>query len=259
MLLRIPRVQKEAQIASDNGIKVSVIGRFDDTVEQASLQSRSYDVHLVNITRSDNENMVQRIIERSRFGYALFRNCINLKPDLIHANDLDTLPFAYYAGKKLGCPVVYDAHEIWIDERISPRYPLVKWLLRRYEKYLAKRVACVISVSNAAAGKLAELLTIARPVVITNCPYSLAERETITKNDGFEVLYHGIFRPGRGYEEFCMAAQELPEDITLVLRGYGPLEAALHELVDRLKLNTRVRFDEPVVYLNYPQPLHVPI
>ena len=35
--------------------------------------------------------------------------------DIIHTNDLDTLPAGYLAARMMGAKVLYDAHELWSE------------------------------------------------------------------------------------------------------------------------------------------------
>lgn len=245
-VVKDPRVRKEAQIAADHGMRVTVIGRAGSPPDQAPSTDLPYEIVLVPLPRLPDDPLLTRIINKAKFSYALYKTCVGLRPDLIHANDFDTLPSAYYAGKRNHIPVIYDSHEIWTEFGFITRIAPLKWLLQRYERFLLHRIAGVLSVSHTAADQLARMYQIPRPHVITNCPYALPNRNAIPKNPGFEVLFHGIFSPGRGYEEFCLAAQHLSDDITLVLRGFGPSEDHLRALVNGSGAGHRVRFDAPV-------------
>ena len=71
------------------------------------------------------------------------------KPDVIHANDLDTLTAACQAAKKLGCRVVYDSHEICVENHQMKG--IYKKLNAICENVFIKRIDKMVCVSHAAA------------------------------------------------------------------------------------------------------------
>ena len=73
----------------------------------------------------------------------------------------------------------------------------------------------------------AEEYHIHKPMVITNCALASENvSEPVIKNEGFEVLNHGGFYAGRGYDLMVEAAPLLKEypEIKLALRGLAPLK-----------------------------------
>ena len=244
-VIKDPRVQREARMATEKAAEVIVLGRREDRFDQSALNSRPYRVILLG-NRASGAGAFARLLESLTLGRAMLRTCEDLRPDIIHANDLDTLPFAYLAGRSIGCPVVYDSHEIGTEHGLIARNIILKRILRTIERFIIRRVAQVVSVSNSASQKLAEMYSIEPPLVVTNCPYSTPGANAIPKNRQFEVLYQGIFGPDRGYEEFILAAKLVPEDVRFVLRGYGATQKALHELAHVQNVAHKVRFAEPV-------------
>ena len=170
-VIKDPRVQKEALIASENDMEVYVLGRKDELIDQKPLESRPYKVILIDKIRTESDGLLKRIIERISFGISLYKRCIQIMPDIIHANDFDTLPFAWMASRRLKCSIVYDSHEIWSENGRVAKYWLAKKIIQLFERFLIKRVDKVVSVSNAAATKLGEMYKIEKPQVVTNCPY----------------------------------------------------------------------------------------
>ena len=92
----------------------------------------------------------------------------------------------------------------------------------------------MISVSNAAADYFAEHYGIERPAVVTN---SVLTRDIMTahseKRPFFEVLNHGQFYDGRGYDIMAKANRLLVDypEIHLAVRGFGYLEETLRKTV----------------------------
>ena len=163
---------------------------------------------------------------------------IQERPDVIHANDFDVLFPAYLAKKKLNCVLIYDSHEIFVEnQRISSRR-LLKWLYTRLESFLIRRVDQVVCVSHAAADYLAEKYRIEPPMVVTNCVsecWSDAKDAIADDVLFFDVLNHGQYYAGRGYDIMAHTGRLLEKypEIRLVVRGYGPMEEQLRGIVDQ--------------------------
>jgi len=245
-VIKDPRVQREAKLAHDNGFEVFVLGRRDRKFNQNLLEQLPYKVILADVNRNDNDNVIKRIFERLSIGFSFVAKCIKLRPDIIHANDFDTLPFAFIASLFTCSKIVYDSHEIYTENCGLAKRKLLKKIIKLFEKFLIKKSHMVVSVSNAAAKKLSEMYGIEEPLVVTNCSYSAQIKQPVIKNNKFEVLYHGIFGEGRGYEEFVESAEYLPDDISLVVRGYGPIEQKLHAIAENEKIRDKVIFAKPV-------------
>ena len=100
------------------------------------------------------------------------------------------------------------------------------------ESRLVHKVDLMVSVSHAASDYFAQEYHIQKPMVITNCALASENvSQPAEKNEGFEVLNHGGFYAGRGYDLMVEAAplrKEYPE-IRLALRGFGSIENQLHK------------------------------
>lgn len=163
-------------------------------------------------------------------------------PDVIHANDLDTLVPCCLAAKKLGCRVVYDSHEICLENRyLKGIYKkFYTWAERRYVKMIDQMVC----VSHAAAEHFRDRYGLEKLMVITNCSLKAEQAADVSgKNDGFEVLNHGQFYAGRGYDIMVEAIRYLKEhpQIKIALRGFGVMEPQLRDRAAQLG-DENVRF-----------------
>ena len=170
---------------------------------------------------------------------------ISYHPDIIHANDLNALIPAYRASRKLKCKLVYDSHEINTENYTNGRATIFSKLMKTVERYLVRRIDLMVCVSNAAAEYFSREYNIALPLVVTNC--SLAKEMLSTfpdKHEGFEVLNHGQFYPGRGYEEMIEAASLLKEhsEIKLCVRGFGRMEPSMRKAVEENELSNFIFF-----------------
>ncbi len=255
-----PRVRKEATICSLNGFNVVVVGIIEPKFNRKEIDLLPFRVSLLNNPFKNNllfcgiiGNSLWRFLYNIYYVLGFFMLCILERADVYHCNDFNTLPMGWLAAKILRVKVVYDTHEIatenvgWFSTR-----PTQKKILRFFESFFIHRVDAVISVSHSAAKFLGDLYKIEPPRVITNCAWSMVKQNICSSaiSKPFEVLCHGQFYDGRGYDLLIKAARFLKSyegKIVIVLRGYGKSEEKYRQLVIREKAESFIRFDPPVM------------
>lgn len=247
-----PRVRRTATSAVKAGMETVVVGLKGEDYDENKIKELPFKTILVEIDKkyyrkemSGFAKLVREIVVWRKIAEA----CKETNSDVIHANDLNALPAAYLAAKENKCKIVYDSHEIFTENEGSCRGRVGKFFWKTIERYLIKRVNQVICVSHSSAAELAKMYKIETPLVITNCAFKVDSKLLKAKSSNvFEVLYHGKFYKGRGYEAFIKAAALLNEykDIQFVLRGLGIIEEELKNLAKENKLEKKVRFDPPV-------------
>ncbi|NOR44620.1 MAG: glycosyltransferase [Candidatus Delongbacteria bacterium] len=249
-LKKDPRVQKEARLAHENGHDVIVLGTHDKNYDKDFLSHLPYKAWIYPLNQKYRGYLKSKIKKFLRMWlpiYNLTKKCIKIKPDIIHANDFDTLPSAYLASILFSkSKIVYDSHEIYTGMPQLKSMNLIRNIITIIERFIIRRVDRVVSVSNAAADVLGSKYKIERPTVVTNCPFYSKKEDLMEKNPFFEVIYQGIMSPHRGYEEYVESAKYLDDDIKLVLRGFGSIEEKLKKYITDNKLSNEVRFDPPV-------------
>lgn len=90
----------------------------------------------------------QMLAKMPLFWWRLWHEMRRARPDVIHANDLDTLPVAYLYGRWAGVPVVYDAREFYpgmVRDNVGP--VLTGWL-EALDRWLAPRVCAIVTVGD---------------------------------------------------------------------------------------------------------------
>lgn len=184
------------------------------------------------------------------------------RPQLIYANDLDTLPAAAWAAAILRVPFVYDAHEVYVDE-----YPELGAEQRQaracVEAHFVGQAAAVLTVNQLLATDLSERYRLPLPSVVRNLPQNLpceSLRPPVQRPLGDEgslrLLYHGahIGLSQHGVDDLLRALQRLRQpgpgqlQVVLTLRG-GLLpdeERALRARIDSLGLQAAVHIAPPV-------------
>ncbi len=234
-----PRVRKQITEYLRQGEDITVVGmkcnRYNE--EKIALIPCETVIAEIDPRYDGKQSNILRKLRRDRLKNAAIRDAIIAQsPDVIHANDLNALIPAYEAKKKLGCVLVYDSHEINVENYTGNRQALVAKYMRHKEKKLLKKVDKMVCVSNAAAEYFRDEYKIEKPMVITNCSLKAEQCISQEKNPGFEVLNHGQFYEGRGYDIMAEAIPLLKDypEIKLAVRGFGKLEESLRKRVAEL-------------------------
>lgn len=230
-----PRVRKQIVEYMSEGIDITAVGlkctRYDE--EKIKLIPCEHTIVEIDSRYDGKQNGILRKLRREILRIKAVKNAVvNYKPDIIHANDLNALIPAFVASRKLGCRLVYDSHEINVENYTTNGRSSAAGFMKAVEKYIVKRVDLMVCVSHAASDYFSSEYGIKKPMVVTNCAL---KKETLTKecekHPGFEIINHGQFYPGRGYEEMIDAAKliSMYSDIKICLRGFGVLENSLRE------------------------------
>jgi glycogen(starch) synthase len=145
--------------------------------------------------------------------------------DVVHANDLDTLPAGLALARRLGARLVYDAHEIYSEfDQHPPRAQ--RTVALAIERALARRADAVVTVSDALADELQRRLGLqARPFVVHNAP-PLGPDPGHGDGRPLRAVYQGGFGPGRPIGDLIDAARALPE-VQFTIRPIQDVEALM--------------------------------
>ena len=112
-----PRVRKQLVEYINNGVEVVAVGLKDNRYDEEKMKNVPCKVVLADIDEKYKKPLskVEVLLKEFNRVKKLREAIIAQNPDIIHANDLDTLTAACQAAKKLGCKVVYDSHEICVE------------------------------------------------------------------------------------------------------------------------------------------------
>lgn len=184
------------------------------------------------------------------------------RAEVFHANDLDTLVPAAWAAALLGRRYVYDAHELYADERPELR-PSERHARAAVEARLMPGAAANFTVNALLADELARRYGIASPLPLHNVPSRVpepAERGSQPAPTEFSaqrplrLLLHGswVGLDQPGVDSALQAVAQLP-CTQLTLRGGVRDESALRAriatlgIVDRVALRPRLPGAEALV------------
>ena len=154
--------------------------------------------------------------------------------------------------------VIYDSHELFFDQYQPPNISLfVTWLAthkrnieRTIERDLCQQSAAVVTISDRVSDRMADLLSIPRPIVVRNLVdiRNLAEPAYEYPAQGYRRIVHtGNLNPGRRLHELIEAVALLPEDIALILMGKGHLAPSLEEHAVKFGIAERFFIVPPVL------------
>ena len=243
-----PRVRKQLQEYVQESIDIVGIGLDDNRTNYEENKKILCKITILKTINKKQKTLFGKIRRELIGNNSIYKEIIRENPDIIHANDLNALIPSYKAAKQLNCKVIYDSHEIFLENPWIADNKIVKCIWGIYEKYLIKRVDMVVCVSHAASAYLQSRYKIIAPLVVTNCVRSVQVIDKdLEKSEKLEVLNHGQFYGGRGYDIMIDAAEYLKDysEIELVLRGFGNLENTLRKKVADYNINN-VRFAPPV-------------
>lgn len=186
-----------------------------------------------------------------------------LAPDVITGKNLGGLSIGYLSnfGRRRKAALVYDSHEFELGWNAG-RSALQTWAVARLERFLMKRCAFSLMVSDSIAGEVQRIHRLKeRPVVARNVPpYWELDPEAAARiragfleelglpEDTFLVMYHGWLMPARGMEQLLRAAAVTPGAAAVILgNAHDPayLES-LRALCEELGIAGRVLFHPAV-------------
>ncbi len=235
-----PRVRKQIIEYKNQGVEVSCVGYRCNRFDEEQVQKLSCPASIVSIDNKydgKQKGIIRKVMRERKKNRAVKEAILACAPDVIHANDLNALIPAYAASRKLKCRLVYDSHEINTDNYTGKKNRFLRAYYQAMESLIVHKVDLMVSVSHAASDYFAQEYHIQKPMVITNCALASENvSQPVEKNEGFEVLNHGGFYAGRGYDLMVEAAPLLKEypEIKLALRGFGSIENQLHKRAEEL-------------------------
>ena len=229
------RVLKEAITLSNNNYIVEVIAHHDKNLEKTETYKNFLVKRVAYLDRSVTKNKFKKLNAYITYIKETAAYCKNF--DILHCNDLDTLPIALIIKKlyKKNIKVIYDAHEY--ETETNGLHGIQKSITKILENFLIKYVDKVITVSDAIAEEYVKLYKIDKPSLVLNTP----KYKEITKKNLFRgilhiqeeesiFLYQGSLNYGRGIEILIDTFKTMDKSKNiLILMGYGEMEKEIKE------------------------------
>ena len=217
-----PRVQREAIGLTKAGHHVTIIC-WDRRAELPARETvDGVEIIRVHDVQSAYGSGWRQIFYTPRFWQHAIRLAVDLRPDIVHCHDLDTLYAGRQIKKRLDCPLIYDAHEHY-PALMSLYLPqmmvsgLVQW-----ERWLMRNVDATITASTILGDEFTNrgvtpVLTLGNYPDIADYlnvePTRVQEIRTAsrTQSDKLLVGYVASFPHNRQILPFIQAATLLPD------------------------------------------------
>lgn len=230
------RVLKEAQTLKNKGYCVKVVALHEEPLLEFDNVS-NISIHRIRLkTRNWSKHKIIQIIKYMEFLYKFIKEY--KKSDILHCNDLDTLPIGIlikiFFNKKV--KIVYDAHEFEINQKPHQSKLSIK-LLYFLEKFLIKYADACFTVSESIADEYYKMYAV-KPTILYNSPKFIKPKKTDIFREKFSIkqsstimLYQGGLSRGRGLE-LLLDAFKIRKDniVVIVFMGYGELEGYINDL-----------------------------
>jgi len=202
---------------------------------------------------------VYRVVRLTQYGVRAAALARRFAPDVVHANDGNTLASAIALRVLSGSRIVYDSHELWLHRNVRPDRWIAPLVEAATERLGVRLADAVITVSPSIARWLQQHYALAEPpFLVRNIPVwsgripdqrqgRLRELTGLSPQDRV-ISYCGGITSGRGLEETLDALVMLPADVHLVMLGFGssPYLLELRARADRLGIGDRVHVAGPV-------------
>jgi len=225
------RVLKESISLQNKGYNVRVIALWENGLEEFE-KIQNIQVHRLRLkSKNLSNNKLIQLLKYFEFIYKVINKYKYV--DIIHCNDLDTLPIGVIIKRFFNnkIKIIYDAHEYEINDKPNEgKYSIkLKYFL---EKFLIKYADKVITVSESIAKEYKKLYPfIEKPALVLNTPlYKEIEKKDLFREElGIDkektiFLYQGGLSKGRGIEILLETFKETDDNAVIVFMGYGPLE-----------------------------------
>ena len=180
--------------------------------------------------------------------FLLFTPC-----DIMHANDLDTLPANFLSSRIRGKPLVYDTHEYFTEVPELTGRPAVKKIWETIEKLIFPKLRHIITVNRSIAHAYKEKY--GKDIhIIRNVPEKWIGKAAVSpaffglpENKKLIILQGAGINRDRGAEE-AVEAMRYIDNAILVIAGKGDVIPELQTKVRETSIQKKVVFIPPLPY-----------
>ena len=238
-----PRVYNEARALFKAGHEVTVLAW--DRKKQYPLKEKKEGINVVRIINTKFMDFLPYDIFRLHFWWNEgVKKALELQKknpfDVVHCHDLSALPIGVKLKKKLGLPLIYDAHEIW-GYMVARDLP--KWWANYYlwkEEHIIKYADKIITVNEPLKKYFTKIVNI--PIsIIMNCKPLQGTKYGPPNNDEFTLLYIGTLGKSRFLLELVDVVKELP-NVYCIIGGTGSKPNYVNVLKDKCAKAQNVDF-----------------
>jgi glycosyltransferase involved in cell wall biosynthesis len=232
-----PRVRQEALALVSMGCRVRLLAWDRDRKRPEHENMEGVEVERVFLQSTHGRGATQLFYYAVLYLTMLVRG-LRTRFDAVHCHDLDTMPLGWMLGVLKRKPVIYDAHESFV-EMVAGSVPAgVTKLLFAVEKFLVRRADLLITVGEKLRQRFQDIGA-RRSAVVGNwkrlSEYARTARENEEMRaragiprDSVAIVCITQLLGNRMIAELVKAAEPF-EDVVVVLAGKGELEAQVRE------------------------------
>jgi len=172
----------------------------------------------------------------AEYNLRLFFFLLFSRTSAICAIDLDTIVPCYLAAKLRGRKCVYDAHELFTEQKEIVTRPAIHTIWLRIERFFIPRIKYGYTVNLFIQQELQRRYHV-HYGIIRNIPL-LVNYPAITKTQAPFIIYQGAVNEGRSFETLIPAMTQVP--CKLVICGKGNFFDQTKALVQQYHLEDKV-------------------
>ncbi len=242
-----PRVRQEALGLIRIGGYVRLLAWDRDLKAKPHEWQEGVEVERVFLGSAHGRGTTQLLFYALLYLKMLWRG-LRISFDVVHCHDLDTLPLGFILGKLKRKPIVYDAHESFVDMLQGNVHPRVCRLLVAFENCLIRRIDLLITVGEKLRQSFAERGA-QRSVVVGNwknlAEYNRTDEQNRAIRNTWSIPSTAMIiccitqlLKNRMIEELMEAVQPF-SDVYVMIAGKGALEPLVRQ---RAAENTRIKY-----------------
>lgn len=189
-----------------------------------------------------------RKVRFAQFNYKTALIGTRVKADIYHAVDLDVLSGAYWAARKSGGKLIYEARELYTELEPLRGRRAVKAVWLGLEKRLIHKADKVITINESLAAELVTRYGIEKPAVIRNVAEKIPDIKPVDLRKEFGIpenrriiLYQGVLREGQGLFYQLEIMRYLDNAVMLFL-GRGPVEDEIRMRASEYNIEEKIIF-----------------
>jgi glycosyltransferase involved in cell wall biosynthesis len=258
-----PRVLREAAALVEAGYDVSIVDIEEEGSHQREEELRGINLQHVLMPPAFFTTRLDKwtLIRVSKLFVNTTLRLLQTQADVYHGHEVSGLLPCYVAGALRRKPVIFDAHEMPLEERpiseLGTSRRMLRQLLMVMLRYIVPHCAGVITVSPPIVEELIKRYRLSGVTLIRNVPpYRQVEktnrlREKLDLDSNVRIaLYQGYLQPNRGLDRLIRAAKYLEPNTVIVMMGKNrkTTQAQLEALIASEGVTDRVKIIPPVPY-----------
>ncbi|MCY7420163.1 MAG: glycosyltransferase [Chitinophagaceae bacterium] len=170
------------------------------------------------------------------FNLRLFFYLLFSKADLFCAIDLDTILPVYFASRIKRIKRVYDAHELFTEQKEIVTRPAIQKMWLKIEKFAVPKYSHGYSVNNFIVEELQRRYGV-KYSIVRNLPRCTFLPDKQTADPPF-IIYQGAVNEGRSFETLVPAMLEV--NAKLVVCGEGNFYEKLKDLITKHNAKNKI-------------------